>query len=266
MLSETLSPAALEGLATLALRVAGPTAIFGTLFAPGANSVAENGLVPGRSDLAYSWAHDATQVTFRVLIDGQWRTLTQGARGADNLVRDANGAAIARVVSGPDKREALVADLGALDAGAERMRVAAGAPSVAELDDTREPKLCPEPTPEPKTTTSENSIRYQEYVSDLIYGLAIKVGGVNFDGCDPKTGNLLEAKANIDHLFDTNGRLNWWVDSENDPTFQMERQANAALVAGRIVIWHAQTQKGFQGLNLIKNDKWSNLFIIYDPN
>ena len=103
LLSETLSPAALEGLATLALRVAGPTAIFGTLFAPGANAVAQNGLVPGRSDLAYSWAHEETQVTFRVLIDGQWRTLTQGTRGADNLVRDAHGTAMARVVSGPDK-------------------------------------------------------------------------------------------------------------------------------------------------------------------
>jgi hypothetical protein len=42
--------------------------------------------------------------------------------------------------------------------------------------------------------------------------LAINVGGVDYDGCEQSTGNLLEAKANIDHLFGVNDELNEWVD------------------------------------------------------
>ena len=35
----------------------------------------------------------------------------------------------------------------------------------------------------------------------------LSLGGVRFDGCDEATGILLEAKANIDHLFDRFGQV-----------------------------------------------------------
>ena len=86
------------------------------------------------------------------------------------------------------------------------------------------------------------------------YGWAIYFGGVRFDGCDPPTGILLEAKANIDHLFDANDELYSWVYPENNPEIQMARQAEAALAAGRRVVWHAQTEKAYRGLKKIADD------------
>ena len=77
------------------------------------------------------------------------------------------------------------------------------------------------------------------------YPLAIFFGGVWFDGCDEPTGNLLDAKAKNDHLFDfdTDDTLQSWVYPEKDPAIQMERQAEVALAAGRRIVWHAQTEK-----------------------
>lgn len=95
--------------------------------------------------------------------------------------------------------------------------------------------------------------------------MAINVGGVNFDGCDKSTGDLLEAKANIDLMFDKKNVLFDWVKPENNPTFRMETQAKTARAAGRIVIWHAQTLKGFYGLsNIANNLDELNLFVVYD--
>ncbi len=89
-----------------------------------------------------------------------------------------------------------------------------------------------------------------------------------FDGCDPRTGDLLEAKADIDFMFDADDKLVDWVRrSGKSPKFQMERQAKEALAAGRIVVWHAQTEKGFRGLSKIAGGLGrTNLFVVYDPN
>lgn len=135
----------------------------------------------------------------------------------------------------------MVTDVCALDGAAADLR-GGDRFSISAASDNEEPKLCPDPTPEPKTASSANSIAYQEYVSGLPYGLAIQVGGVNFDGCDPKTGNLLEAKANIGFMFDANDFLYDWVNPANNPRFQMAEQAKMARLAGRLVVWHAQTQ------------------------
>jgi hypothetical protein len=125
---------------------------------------------------------------------------------------------------------------------------------------------------EPKTTKSANSIAYQEYVSGLPYGWAIVVGGIRFDGCDELTGNLLDAKAKQDHLFDLDAddALESWVYPENDPANQMAIQAEVALGAGRRIVWHAQTEKTYQGLKAIA-DRLPLLYrpivtVVYDPN
>ena len=147
------------------------------------------------------------------------------------------------------------------------MRAAEGAPSVAASWNTQEPKLCPDPTPEPKRTTSTNSIAYQEYVSGLPYGLAITFGGVIFDGCDPTTGNLLEAKANIDFMFDERDNLHHWINQSSNPAQQMNTQATVALPSGRLIVWHAQTEAGYRGLsNLAKGLPFKNLQVVFDPN
>jgi hypothetical protein len=269
LLASDLSATALDGLAALAARVSVPTILFGAIFVPSDNRIVEEGRIPGRPDVAYRWAHDetATAVTLKVLIDGQWRTLAVGGAPPDSVVHDRNGQAVARVVGGPDRRQTLVATVDALDRAVADLRRRDGAPAAAPTVDDREPRLCPDPRDEPKTTKSANSIAYQEYVSGLRYGLAIILGIVRYDGCDETTGFLLEAKADVDFMYDENDNLYSWIKPENNPTIQMKRQSDAAAAAGRVVVWHAQTEKGYRGLKKIVDGlKFENLSVVYDPN
>jgi Restriction endonuclease fold toxin 5 len=266
-LAENLSGSAMDGLATLAARFSAPVILFGAIFIPSANPIVDEGPVPGRSDMTYRWAHDETQVTFRVLIDGQWRTLTAGALGQGDAFYSPDGKIVARMFLASGRRPTLFTDVDVLDRAQADLRRADGEPATSPSDAEDEPKLCPNPTPEPKTTKSANSIAYQEYVSGMPYGLAIDVGGVNFDGRDPSTGDLLEARANIDFMFDENDKLYSWINPKNDPANQMETQADKALADGRLVVWHTQTEKGFQGLsNIAATLNETNLFVVYDPN
>jgi hypothetical protein len=269
LLANDLSATALRGLAMLAARLSAATILFDAIFVPSDNRIVEEGRLPGRPDVAYRWAHDesATAVTLKVLIDGQWRTLAVGGAPPDGLICDRNGRAVARVVSGPDRRQTLVATIDALDRAVADLRRRDGDPAAAPIVDDREPKLCPDPRKEPETTKSANSIAYQEYVSGLPYGWAIILGIVRFDGCDRLTGFLLEAKAGLDHLFDADDNLYSWVYPENNPKFQMAAQAEAALAAGRVVVWHAQTEKTYRGLKRIADDlPFGNLSVVFDPN
>jgi Restriction endonuclease fold toxin 5 len=262
LLAPDLAPAVSDALATLAARMSVPTLLFGAIFVPSANLLVDEGPVPGRPDMAYRWAHDETSVTFSALVDGGWRTLAGGAQIGDAFL-DENGEPVAVAVRGPDNRWTLVASVDVLDRALADLKSGTGEPDAARSSDDDEPKLCPDPAPEPKTTTSQNSIAYQEYVSKLPYGLAIRLGGVMFDGCDPATGDLLEAKADIDFMFGDDDELNGWVYEANNPKYQMLDQAEAALADGRRVVWHAQTLKGFRGLSAIAN---RDLIVVYDPN
>jgi hypothetical protein len=81
------------------------------------------------------------------------------------------------------------------------------------------------------------------------------------------SGGVDEGKADIDFMFDANDDLYKWVDASNNPRFQMERQADEALAAGRLVVWLAQTEKGYRGLKKIAGKLGkANLFVVYDPN
>jgi predicted kinase len=47
----------------------------------------------------------------------------------------------------------------------------------------------------------------------------------------------------------------------------MRNQAKEALAAGRMVVWHAQTEKGYRGLKTIADGlSFGNLSVVFDPN
>jgi hypothetical protein len=265
VLAEGLSETALRGLATLAARLSAATILFDAIFVPSDNGLVEEGRIPGRPDVAYRWAHDETEtaVTLKVLIEGEWRTLAVGKPGPNGLVYDRNGRAVVRVVDAPGRRPSLVATVEALDRAVADLSGEDGAPT----NDDRGPKLCPRPKKEAKTNNSANAVAYQEYVSGLPYPWAIRLGETWFDGCDPRTGDMLDAKANMDFLFDSNDSLKVWVKGEKNPANQMQRQSRVVTAAGRAVVWHAQTEKTYRGLKQIADDKnFLNLSVIYDPN
>lgn len=245
-LGSDLSATVLEGLATLASRYSGPAILFGAIFVPGQNTIVDQGPVPGRADMSYRWARDEGQVTFNLLIDGQTRTFAVGTLKSGEIFVDGDGEIVARMVRGPAGKTSLVTTLEALDRAAANFRDRNKLPVVAPPRDDREPRLCPIPQREAITTKSENSIAYQQYVSGIPYGWAYFIGRVSFD-------------ANL-NLFG-------WVNPKNDPKKQMRRQSDAALAGGRIVVWHAQTWKGYLALSKIASEgKFPNLFVVYDPN
>jgi hypothetical protein len=267
VLARNLPSIALRGLETLATRVAVPVILFDAIFIPSDNPLVDEGPVPDRPNMTYRWAHDENQVTFRALVDGQWRTLTDGRGGPNAAYYSPDGEIVARMVLAPGRPPTLVTSVDVLDHALADLNRANSEPANDPAAGDHQPKLCPAPTPEAKTTNSRNSIAYQEYVSGLPYGWAIRVGDVDFDGCELSTGHLLEAKANIDHLFDENDEVFSWVDWDKNPKYQMERQVKAARAAGRLVIWHAQTEKGYRGLSKIAAELGAtNLFVVYDPN
>ena len=269
LLAEDLSATALEGLATLAARFSAATILFGVIFIPSANLIVEEGRFPGRPDVAYRWAHDetATAVTLEVLIDGQWRTLAVGGASPDGVVYDRDGRAVARVVSGPDRRQTLVATVDALDRAVADLRRKEGEPAAAPSLDDREPKLCPDPMEEPKTTKLANSIAYQEYVSGLRYGWAIILGIVRIRrqrmrrraSCSkPRPTSTSCMTRTITCTGGSNGK---------GPRNSDGRPSEGRPAAGRVVVWHAQTEKGYGGLKKIADRlPFGNLSVVYDPN
>jgi len=143
---------------TLAARFSVPTIIFGAIFIPSANRIVDEGPVPGRPNMSYRWARDEAQVSFKVLIDGQWRPPTYGLRGEDAAAfYSPDGEVVARVVEGPRRRLTLVTSIDVLDRA--RMRHAddepAAEPALDPIDGPYRPRLCPAPTPESKTTKSK---------------------------------------------------------------------------------------------------------------
>ena len=122
----------------------------------------------------------------------------------------------------------MVTTVDVLDHALEDLRREDGEPAPRQTPTETSPKLCPNPTEKTPTTDSENSIKYQQYVTGLDYQWIIMFGGVEFDGGDPKTGTLLEAKANIDFMFEDNDVLNYWIKPKSDPTIQMKSQAEVA--------------------------------------
>jgi hypothetical protein len=268
LLAENLSTAALKGLATLAGRMSAPTILFGAIFIPSANQLVDEGPVPGRPDMIYRWAHDQSRVEFRSQIDGHWWTLTSGALDlADGAFYGQSGEIVARMVLGPGPRPTLITTVDGLDRALADLRRANGEPIASPTHHDDEPRLCPAPTPEPKTTKSKNAITYQEYVSGLPYGLAIFVGVVRYDACDQWTGDLGDAKADMDFRFDDNDDLYYWAIPEKNPEKQMRLQSKAAFAVGRLVVWHAQTEKTYRGLKKIADRiRLGNLSVVYDPN
>jgi len=198
-------------------------------------------------------------------IDGHWVTLTQGHRQRGGLYLDAKGRVIARDVTGGS----LVVDMDALDhARSQSSSDRNGKPPNSNSpDDGRGPKLCPDATREPRTTVSKDAIAYQEYVTGLIAGLAVTMGGVRFDGCRETDGAMLEAKANYAFFLDRNGNWRGWGDEAlNDIKRQMREQSNAAAIEGRSIEWHVK-QEAVADIfrDLASNTGLANLTVIFDP-
>ena len=65
--------------------------------------------------MTYRWARDEAQVTFKALVDGEWRILTGGRLGAGDAFYGPDGEIVARMVLTPGRRPTLITTVAALD-------------------------------------------------------------------------------------------------------------------------------------------------------
>ena len=200
-MGEGLAADTIAGLSSFALVLGGAAAVIGTLFVPTPNSTKTRGVLPGGDGLTYEYDRDEGVLRLR---DASGAIVSGGPRDRDGVFHDADtGVAIGRDVGG-----ALVFDQAAMVAAAGAAGAIPRARADAQADESeREPKLCPEPTPEVDNKPSDRAKAYQEQISALVnphrplpYGLAIAFFNpttgkwVRADECDETDGAIIEAK------------------------------------------------------------------------
>jgi hypothetical protein len=151
--------------------------------------------------------------------------------------------------------------LAALDLRNQEVTRAAAPPAQPPrpADDDR-PKLCPDPTPR-NEAMSADARAYQQQITGLPPNLHMILNGVDFDGCDQKTGNMLEAKARHSQFVDATGAKwkNWFGESLDRgwPAMRAKavQQNLAAVGTGRRVEYHCAEK---EIADLLTRARWSD--------
>ena len=171
--------------------LAGAITALGVLVIPTNRDSTSRGTLPDRPDIDYQF--DAPAGVLTLSRDGE---VFYSGRLVGGSFRDNRGRIFGRLLDGnivvdPDILPPPFAFRAPGSAGSD----AHGRP-IAETDSTTEqPKLCPDPTPEPDwEDRSERALQYQEQITGLERGVDVEFRGVRFDGCRESDGTMLEAK------------------------------------------------------------------------
>ena len=273
--------AALEALPGIAARLAGPLGLLGGLILmPTNKNLMSDGTLPGRPDVTY---HASEQELTLYHTDGQGEPTPffVSHPDADGFYSDEQGNVVGRYVNGafvldpagaagvlparagdkvdeketPEERQARIAAL------VEQARVKVRAADPEEL--------CPDPGPDRPgaLSTSQQVQDYQQQVTQLPYGVAFYLNGVNFDGCRFwGDKNMLEAKAEgfEQHLTPDGTWKYYWGGWDGDVK-QMTAQAAAAELYGKIVEWHVAEKPVADILRAYAESHFSNVRVIWEP-
>ena len=258
----------------VAARAAG---VLGLLVVPYPSDGRASEPVPGRPDLILVDADNATDRTLYQLAPDGTRSLVARLHSDDKGVfRDEAGNIYGAWIGGQ-----LVLDPDALPAPAtmglpnRAEPQAAPAPTLAPDDLTNpgsqsspandaRPRLCPVPTPDQPHGAKEAAWAYQEQITGLPRGLAVRLNGVDFDGCRESDGTMLEAKGpGYAKFLDSNGEwLPWW-----DGKYELMNQAIAqsAAAGSRQIEWYvAEPRALFAIKKMISDLGIQNITVLYE--
>jgi hypothetical protein len=144
------------------------------------------------------------------------------------------------------------------------------------VSSTEQPKLCPDPTPEPDWEgRSERTLQYQEQVTGLQRGVDVEFRTVRFDGCRESDGTFLEAKGEGFEWALLRGGFRFF-DMEPEATFfenyvgeksimdQAFRQSEAA--PDRRIEWHFAEELVADYFRVdFERAGYRNITVIYEP-
>jgi len=236
----------------------GPAIVMGILDPDVAGEI-RDGTIPGRDDLNFSWKEGDLTI-WRTLPDGTKGQLFRGWPDKDGAYRTADG----RIVA-VNREDGLVVDVPTLEEG-PKPAVNPNDPPADPLpaqDDDR-PRLCPEPESDHPHGATARSIAYQEQISGLPPGLAVRLNGVVFDGCDESTGTMLEAKAAYEQFMtDPHKAFIWKKILNNDFVNQAKAQEEAAN--GRLIVWHFAEEAVADAVREKFKGRFPSIFVVYTP-
>ena len=133
-------------------------------------------------------------------------------QGLNSLVYDREGRAVARVVSGPDQRQTLVATVNALDRAVADLRRKDGEPAADPSRKRSASRGSARPiVPKPRTTEISQRHRLSGIVSGLRYALAIWSGAC-IRRLRRVNGKPARRQGGQGHMFDAPDALDGWVD------------------------------------------------------
>lgn len=223
---------ALRGLATAAASLGGTALLVagGLILIPFNRSQKDAGLLPDDPNVHYDYDQGFLTVRER-MPDGSWDTLFHGRPDSDGYYATPDGAMIGRAL-----------DNGVyLSAASIRLEKRGRTKSRATARTQDEPRYCPNPGFDSPGRMSERSQLYQTYITTLPPGIAVRLNGVVFDGCDEIRRIMLEAKGEgYEWALDDSDFFEWFWGRERLLN-QMVRQSLAA--GDRLIEWHVAEER-----------------------
>lgn len=157
--------------------------LVGTVY-PSGQWLTYQGTLPDHPEIDYRYDEGDLSL-YRNGADGKPTLLYQARADQDQLYRDGQGNVV-----GTDLGHGFRVD-------ADRIIAASDAEARTQVDaatSTDEPQICPDPGPDHPHGASPQALAYQWQITGLPLGLAVSLNGQVYDGCDPRSGNMQEAK------------------------------------------------------------------------
>lgn len=243
----------------------GAIAALGLVFIPSpGNSSVSAGDIPGHEGWSYHWDEEAGHLSLSTQLAGIKMPVVDAHVGLDGVYY-ANHHPVARAVYGhlvidPD---AFTTQKSAAEKLPDQYDTDWTVVRLADLLPKARPKLCPDPGLDARHGASEKARAYQEWVTGLPRGLGVWLRGVVFDGCDPETGNMLEAKDEYAQFLDK--ERNWWSKKAEAGIIQeLFRQSTAAR--DRRVKWHVSELPVANKIReMVIEFDLTNIDVMWDP-
>jgi hypothetical protein len=241
---------------------AGAITALGVLIIPTNSDTTSRGTVRDRPDISYEF--DAPAGVLKLFRDGEVFYTGEMQGGA---FRDDRGRVFGRLLGGNVVIDPDILPPVASQVHSEEEADARSRSTVRTDTESDEPKLCPEPTEEPKgwEDRSERTKQYQEQISGLERGLDINFRGVRFDGCEESNGTLLEAKGE-GYQWAMTSPMEFFESYEGADGIMEQAESQSKAAPDRRIEWYFAEKPVADYFRVQFSEKeFNNITVFYEP-